>query len=116
MPPQSRTSTRRSTETFQDRAEQLALLVAVAAPVRVDELGLDRVEVHADAAAEHQVQVLERDGRQVRAVQRRESGVRRVERAVVPDAPQVGVEVKVADGPLVGRRRLVGCGWSGGRH
>jgi hypothetical protein len=89
------------TETFEGRAEQLAVLVAVAAALAVDELGLDRLQVHPDAAAEHQVQVLERDRRQVGLVQRGERRLRRLHWPVVAEPSQVGVQVELADGPLV---------------
>jgi len=65
-------------EPLERRGEQLAVLVAVAAAPRVHQLGLDGVEIHLDAAAEHDVEVLERDRRQVRAMQRRQRLSRRL--------------------------------------
>jgi len=54
--------------------EQQTVLVAVATATRLDELALHVGEGDGDAAAEHDVEVLERDGRHVGPVQRREGG------------------------------------------
>jgi hypothetical protein len=77
------------------------VLVAVAAAPPPDELALDAVDVDRDAAAEHDVDVLERDRREVGAVQRRERPEGRRGVAVVRDATQIGVEVEPLDVPLV---------------
>ena len=64
-------ASRRSTrvpEAFQGRAEQDRVLVAVAAAPGVDELALDVGQVDADARPEQDVEVLERDGGQVGAM------------------------------------------------
>ena len=90
-------------EALERRREQQAVLVAVAAAAPGDQLGLHALEVDGDPAAERDVEVLERDRGDVRAVERRER--RRPGRAggVVADAPQIGGQVEEADVPFVDR-------------
>src|SRR5690625_3885187 len=49
------------TERLECRGEQHSVFVAVSASEMGDELGLDAVEIYGDAAAQHQIEVLERD-------------------------------------------------------
>src|SRR5262249_1866393 len=72
-------------EPLKHRAEQLSVLIAVAAAPGVHELGLDRVEVYLNPAAKHYVQVLERDRRQVPPVQLGERGFGRLCRSAAGD-------------------------------
>ena len=84
-----------------DRAEQLRLLVAVAAAAAEDDLLLDRLEVDRHPAAQEHVEVLEPDRGQVRPVQRRQRRLGRVARAGVADPGQVGIQVQRGDGPVI---------------
>ena len=88
-------------EPLEDRAEQLRLLVAVAAAAAEDDLLLDRLQVDGDPAAQEDVEVLEPDRAQMRAVQRRQRRLGRVARAGVADPGQVGIEVQLGDGPVI---------------
>jgi hypothetical protein len=88
-------------EPLEDRAEQLRLLVAVAAAAAEDDLVLDRLEVDRDPAAQEDVEVLKPNRTQVRAVERRQRCLGRVARAGVADPGQVGLEVQRGDGPVI---------------
>ncbi len=91
------------------RAEKLAVLVAVAAAPGVHQLVLDGLQVHLDSAAEHDVEVLERDRRQVRPVQRGQHRLGRLgrpgRRPGVPDPGEIGVQIQLGDGPVVSHPR-----------
>jgi hypothetical protein len=87
-------------EPFQRRAEQQTVLVAIAPAPTIDELRLDAVELDRYAAAEHDVDVLERDCGNVGAVQRgqRLDGRRRVPGEA--DASQIRLQVQPVDVPF----------------
>ena len=76
--------------------EERVLLEAVAPAPGADELRLEGGEVEVDRAAEQDVEVLERDRRAVRAVERDEPLEARGERAPLADPREVGVEIQVA--------------------
>jgi hypothetical protein len=88
-------------EALQHRAEQLGLLVAVAAAATVDDLVLDRLQVHVHVAGQEDVEVLEADRGQVRAVKRVQGRLGRLRRPLVAHPAQVSVQVEPGDAPLV---------------
>jgi hypothetical protein len=92
-------------EALQRRGEQQTVLVAIAPAPTIDELRLDALEVDRYAAAQHDVDVLERDRGDVGAVQRgqRLAGRRRV--PVEADASQIRLQVQPVDVPFVGQER-----------
>jgi hypothetical protein len=87
-------------ETLEHRAEQLRLLVAVAAAATEDDLVLDRFQVDVDASAQEDVEVLEPDRGQVRTVEGGQHLRGCLRLPLVADSVQVGVEVKLVDGPV----------------
>jgi hypothetical protein len=88
-------------EALEHRSEQLCLLVAVAAAAAEDDLVLDCRQAHVDFTAEENVQIFESDPGQVRAVEGVEQGLGWLGWPRVADPAEVGVDVKLADGPVV---------------
>jgi hypothetical protein len=81
----------------------------VAAAAALHQLVRDAGQVNADAAAEHDVGVLERDGRDMRAVQPGQRLLGWGQLRGVADPPQVGGQVQLPGSPfveLVGGHRL----------
>jgi len=78
---------------LQDGAEQLRVLVAVAAAPLEDDLFLDRLQVDADLPLEEHIEVLEPHAAQVRAVQGKKRALGRFSRSLVTDPPQVGLKI-----------------------
>ena len=83
-------------QALEDRAEQLRVLVAVAAAAPADDLVLDGLQVDRDRAAQEDVEVLEADRGQVRAVQGGEDGLGRLDRSLIADPAQVPGQVQLA--------------------
>ena len=93
--------------------EQRVVLEAVAAAAIADELVLQAREVEPDRAPEQDVEVLERDRRRVREMDRVQHLERRLDRPVVADACEVRVQVEVhRSGPVTARKRTLGSGYS----
>ena len=80
-------------ELGEDGEEQGVLLEAVAAAAVVDELALEGGELEVDGAAEEDVEVLERDGLDVRGHDRVQGVEGRRARPVIADAREVGIEI-----------------------
>ncbi len=87
---------RRKAGILEHGAKQRRVLVAIAAAFCDDELGVDAVEVDADASAEEDVEVFEGDTRHVRAHQRRQRRKRRLKRAAPADAIEIADDVEGA--------------------
>jgi hypothetical protein len=83
----------READRLQRPAEQAVLLVAPAAAPPPDQLGEDLGEVAGGRPAELDIEILERDGRDMRAHDRREAVVRRRDRAGMADALEIGGEI-----------------------
>jgi hypothetical protein len=75
--------------------DELSPLIAVAAAAARDQLGLHAGQVKVDRAAEHDLQVLERDRLDMAAVQVPQRGRCRLQRAAVTGAVQVGAEIQL---------------------
>ena len=82
-------------QALQDGLEQRVLLEAVASASAGHDLGLQRSQVERDGPAQQDVEVLERDRRHVRCVQRGQRVERRLARSNVADAREVRIEVEV---------------------
>src|SRR5699024_3746844 len=95
------------TERLECRGEQHSVFVAVSASEAGDELGLDAVEVYGDAAAQHQIEVLERDRAHMRPVQGGQGLPGGLEPTGVSDAFQVGGQVEAVDLPFDPSRGVV---------
>ncbi len=80
-------------------AEEEILFVAVAAAAVADEFAFDAGKIDRDAAAEEDVEILERNRGHLAELERAEGGERGVARAGVGEAGEVGVEV---DGVVCG--------------
>jgi len=88
-------------EALEYRAEQLRLLVAVAAAPAVDDLVLDRLQVNVDSSLDENVEIFKSDRSQMRAVQSIKHCLRGLGYPRIADPFQVGVKVQLADGPIV---------------
>src|SRR5690606_30029978 len=91
----------------EDRAEQQPVLVAVATPAGVHQLGLDVGQRHADPAAQLEVEVLERNRGHVGTVESGEALRPDGRSTAVSDAGEVGVDVELVPPPRT-------VGWTGG--
>ncbi len=105
-----RQATQGESERLEHGGEKRVMLKAIAAASRGHELRLQIAQVERDAATEHDIQVFERNGRDVREVQRLERLGCRVEDSVVADAREIRYEVEpglsLAGGMFDGHRRL----------
>ena len=88
-------------EALEYRAEQLRLLVAVAAAAAEDDLVLDRLQVNVDSSLDENVQIFKSDRSQMRAVEGIKHCLRGLGYPRIADPFQVGVKVQLADGPIV---------------
>ena len=94
----------RKTERPQHRGKEQVLLEAVAAAPPGDELRLQAGEIERDRAAQQDVEILERDVRDVRLVQRVEDVLVRRAPAGVVDPAQVGGQIERVLSALAHRR------------
>ena len=88
-----RQAAHRKTEAPEDTAEQQVVLVAVASTPLSNQLPMQRVVVQSNRGAQQRIEVLERNGRRMQPMERRQRLDRRLPRSGVTDPVEICIEV-----------------------